>query len=244
MTGPNHYGGPTFPDRKVHTCRTIAVSGTKRKPDVTWETMNMLGSDLNIGEYLDRLCEELDRVDRDGVGQLAELIYGARENEQFVFLFGNGGSATTCSHLAEDLGKNCLSETDVDCRREQTRPRLKVLSLTDNTGWITALGNDLGYDQIFVQQLMHYGRRGDLAVAVSGSGNSPNVLAAVDWANRRGLTTFGMTGYDGGRLKQLQQTGLHVALDDMAMVESIHLAVCHWVVDDLSARVNRTGRHA
>jgi len=202
----------------------------------------MLGADLNIQEYLDRLRLELTRVDLDAVGRLADLIFSAWEGGNNVFVFGNGGSATTSSHLAEDLGKNCLTEADFDYRKPRDHRRLKILSLTDNTGWITALGNDLGYEHIFVQQLMHYANQGDLAIAISGSGNSPNVLAAVDWANRHGVTTFGMTGYGGGKLKQLQQTGWHVALDDMAMVESILLAACHWVVDDLASRVNGLGR--
>lgn len=199
----------------------------------------MLGFTLDLDAYLVRLQAELARVDRHAVHRLADLIYEAWCDGRFVFIFGNGGSATTASHLAEDLGKNCLT----DFYDAATR-RLRVLSLTDNTGWITALGNDLGYDQIFVQQLAHYATPGDLAIAISGSGNSPNVLAAVDWANRRGLVTFGMTGFDGGKLKAMQQAGLHVALDDMAMVESVHLAVCHWIVDDLAARINQTGRHA
>ena len=203
----------------------------------------MLGIDLDIGNYLDRLRAELARLDRDGIDRLAELIFRAWENEKFVFLFGNGGSATTSSHLAEDLGKGSLSPAELDYQSNRPQRRLKVISLTDNTGWLTALGNDLGYQQIFVQQLIHYAQPGDLAVAISGSGNSPNVLAAVDWANRHGLTTFGMTGFDGGELKRLQTCGLHVALDDMAMVESIHLAVCHWIVDDLAARIHHEGRY-
>lgn len=198
----------------------------------------MLGYTLDVDAYLKRLQTELDRVNREDAGRLAELIYHAWAEERFVFVFGNGGSATTASHLAEDLGKNCLTDF-----RDESLRRLKILSLTDNTGWLTALGNDLGYDQIFVQQLMHYGKPGDLAIAISGSGNSPNVLLAVDWANRHGLTTFGLTGYDGGKLKQIQQTGLHIALDDMAMVESLHLAVGHWIVDDLAARINGQGRY-
>lgn len=232
-------------------CRGVSpgVIGGTYTPAITtpihlmWENPRMLGTQLEIADYLQRLRAELARVDQAQVCRLSELIYRAWENEKFVFLFGNGGSATACSHLAEDLGKNCMSEAAVDCRSDQTHRRLKVLSLTDNTGWLTALANDLSYEQVFVQQLMHYGQPGDLAVAISGSGNSPNVLAAVDWANRHGLTTFGLTGYDGGRLKRLQQTGLHVALDDMAMVESIHLAVCHWVVDDLYARITHRGRY-
>jgi D-sedoheptulose 7-phosphate isomerase len=174
------------------------------------------------------------------VTALADLIYQAWEDEKFVYIFGNGGSATSASHLAEDLGKGCLRECDLV---DETKKRLKVLSLTDNVGWLTAVGNDCGYDQIFVQQLMNYGQPGDLAIGISGSGNSPNVLNAVDWANRHGLKTFGMTGFSGGKLKQLQQAGLHLALDDMGMVESIHACVIHWVVDDLFARVNGEGRH-
>ncbi len=204
----------------------------------------VLGIQLGIPDYLNRLKTELDRLDQSAVARLADRIYQAWEEERFVFLFGNGGSATTASHLAEDLGKNCLSDAALDPNSAEPSRRLKILSLTDNVGWITALGNDLGYDQIFVQQLMHYAGPGDLAIAISGSGNSPNVLTAVDWANRHGLSTFGMTGYDGGKLKAAQQDGLHVALDDMAMVETIHMAVGHWLVDDLLARINRQGRHA
>lgn len=200
----------------------------------------MLGVDLDLDAYLERLTAELDRVDRAEVGRLAELIYRAWQTGSFVFVFGNGGSACLASHLAEDLGKGSLSDEGM---RDEDQRRLKILSLTDNVGWLTALGNDLGYDQVFVQQLMHYGHPGDLAVAISGSGNSPNVLAAVDWANRHGLITFGMTGYDGGKLKRVQHDGIHVRLDDMGMVEAIHGCLIHWVVDDLFARVNQAGRH-
>jgi D-sedoheptulose 7-phosphate isomerase len=107
-----------------------------------------------------------------------------------------------------------------------------------------AVGNDLAYDQIFVQQLMNYGQPGDVLLAISGSGNSPNVLNAVDWANRHDMKTFGLTGYSGGKLKDMQQDGLHVALDDMGMVESIHLCLFHWVLNDVFARINSTGRYA
>jgi D-sedoheptulose 7-phosphate isomerase len=200
----------------------------------------MLGAHLDVDEYVKRLQAELDRLDRQEVTRLADSIFESFRDGRFVFVFGNGGSATTASHLAEDLGKGCLREADL---ADESRKRLKVLSLTDNVGWLTALGNDCGYDQIFVQQLMNYGQPGDLAIGISGSGNSPNVLNAVDWANRHGLRTFGMTGFDGGKLKGMQQAGLHVALDDMGMVESIHACVVHWVVDDLFARVNGEGRH-
>ena len=91
---------------------------------------------------------------------------------------------------------------------------------------------------------MNYGSRGDLVIAISGSGNSPNVLNAVDWANRHGLKTFGLTGYDGGKLRRTAAAGMHVPLDDMGMVESIHLCLFHWVLNDVYARINREGRHS
>jgi D-sedoheptulose 7-phosphate isomerase len=200
----------------------------------------MLGATLAHDAYVERLKTELNRTDLAEMQHWADLVYSAWQDEKFVFIFGNGGSGTTASHIAEDLGKSLLKPEDL---KDEKKKRLKVLSLTDNQGWILAVGNDVGYDQIFVQQLMNYGSRGDLVIAISGSGNSPNVLAAVDWANRHGLKTFGLTGYSGGKLRSLAQAGLHVPLDDMGMVESIHLCLFHWVLNDVFARINRVGRH-
>lgn len=201
----------------------------------------MLGATLAVRPYLERLEAELRRIDLADMQRWADHLYRAWENERCVFIFGNGGSATTASHMAEDLGKSTLKPEDL---KDESKKRLKVLSLTDNVGWLLAVGNDVGYDQIFTQQLMNYGSKGDLVIAISGSGNSPNVLTAVDWANRHGLTTFGLTGYNGGKLKAMQQDGLHVALDDMGMVESIHLCLFHWVLNDVFARINKVGRYA
>ena len=200
----------------------------------------MLGAQLAASEYVERLKSELDCVNVGEMRQMADSIYQAWHDEKFVYIFGNGGSGTTATHMSEDLGKSSLRQADL---QDESKKRLKVMSLTDNMGWILALGNDVGYDQIFVQQLMNYGQPGDLCIAISGSGNSPNVLKAVDWANRHGLHTFGLTGYNGGKLRQLQQSGLHVPLDDMGMVESIHLCVFHWVLNDVFARINREGRY-
>ncbi|MDP7205353.1 MAG: SIS domain-containing protein [Pirellulaceae bacterium] len=201
----------------------------------------MLGATLDPAAYLERLQQEVGRVQDADLNRWSDLLFAAWENGQSVFIIGNGGSATTASHMAEDLGKSTLVESDL---YDESARRLKVLSLTDNVGWISAVANDLDYDQVYVQQLMNYGSAGDLLIAISGSGNSANVIHAVDWGNRHQLTTFGLTGYDGGRLKQLQQDGLHVELDDMGMVESIHLCLFHWVLNDLFARINHAGRHA
>lgn len=201
----------------------------------------MLGAKLDAAAYLGRLSEELGRIDQGELLRWADLVFEAWENGRFVFIFGNGGSGTTATHMSEDLGKSLLRPEHLG---DDSKRRLKVMSLTDNLGWILAVGNDCGYDQIFVQQLMNFAGPGDLAIAISGSGNSPNVLAAVDWANRHELVTFGMTGYDGGKLRQLARDGLHVPINDMGMVESIHLALFHWVLNDVYARINREGRFA
>lgn len=201
----------------------------------------MLGAELTADQYLKRINDELARIDPNDMQRWAEHVFRAWENEKFVYIIGNGGSGTTATHMSEDLGKSSLRQEDL---QDESKKRLKVLSLTDNLGWIMAVGNDLSYDQIFVQQLMNYGQPGDLLIAISGSGNSPNILAAVDWANRHGLTTFALTGYSGGKLKEMQQDGLHVALDDMGMVESVHLSLYHWVLNDVFARINSAGRYA
>ena len=118
-------------------------------------------------------------------------------------------------------------------------PRLRILSLTDNTPYILAWANDAGFERIFVEQLKNLASPGDLLIAISGSGNSPNILRAVEWANTHGLRTFGCTGYSGGKLRGLTHGGLHVPVDDMGTVESIHLAAFHWVVGDLARRMQK-----
>lgn len=201
----------------------------------------MLGAHLNSSEYVARLQEELAKIDLGELQRWSDQLFDAWDEDRFVYVLGNGGSATTATHISEDLGKSTLHESDL---HDESKRRLKIMSLTDNLGWILAVGNDVGYEDIFVQQLMNYGRSGDIVIAISGSGNSPNVIKAVEWANRHQLVTFGLTGFDGGRLKQIQTDGLHVKLHDMGMVESIHLALFHWVLNDVFARINQVGRHA
>ena len=201
----------------------------------------MLGTKLGWSAYLDRFQRELSKVEAASIQRWSDALFSAWQGQKQVFIIGNGGSGTTASHLAEDLAKGTIPDASLNDEEFQ---RLRVQSLTDNVGWIMAGGNDLAYDQIFVQQLMNLAQPGDLLIAISGSGNSPNILNAVDWANRHGVKTFGLTGYSGGQLQGMQQDGIHVALDDMGMVESIHLGIHHWVLNDLFARINRVDRHA
>ena len=194
----------------------------------------MLGTTLDVQPFLERVSRELRQINPAEVKALAEAIHDCYEHGRTVFLCGNGGSGSNASHFCEDLGKGTLRRADFDNDRKK---RLRVLSLTDHTPYILAWANDEGFERIFVEQLKNLAQPGDLLIAISGSGNSPNVLRAVEWANRHDLRTFGCTGFDGGKLRRLAQQGLHVPLDDMGIVESIHLTAFHWVVDDLYRRL-------
>lgn len=193
----------------------------------------MLGATLGVVRYLRRVGEVLAALDPSQVEGLSHLIERAWRDGRFVFIIGNGGSGANASHLCEDLAKCTIH----DFERQK---RLKVLSLTDNTPWILAVANDLDYDRIFLEQLKNLASPGDLLLAISGSGNSPNIIKAVQWANEQGLETVGITGFSGGQLKPLAQHNLHVAIDDMGIVESVHLAAFHWVIDDLYRRFSAT----
>jgi D-sedoheptulose 7-phosphate isomerase len=194
----------------------------------------MLGTQLDARPFLERVAQELLRIDPAEVKALADAMYACYQRGRFIFVIGNGGSGSNASHFCEDVGKGTLRRRDFD---DDTKKRFRILSLTDNTPYILAWGNDEGFERVFVEQLKNLAGPGDLLIAISGSGNSPNVLRAVEWANRRGLATFGCTGFGGGTLRTLAQKNLHVPLDDMGIVESIHLTAFHWVVDDLHRRL-------
>jgi D-sedoheptulose 7-phosphate isomerase len=189
----------------------------------------MLGVTLNAHDYLERVCDEIRRLDRGQVENLSDLIEQRYDAGRFVFVIGNGGSGANASHLCEDLAKCTL-------RDFHSQRRLKVLSLTDNTPWVMAVANDISYEAIFLEQLKNLAAPGDLLLAISGSGNSPNILRAVEWANDHGVETVGITGFGGGTLRSIARHSLHVSVDDMGVVESLHLVAFHWVIDDLNRR--------
>ncbi len=201
----------------------------------------MLGASLDIDSYFERCSTELHKLNQSDIKSLADSIFEAYQTGACVFICGNGGSGANASHFCEDLGKSTLRPTDFE---NDSVKRLKVLSLTDNTPYILAWANDEGYDRIFVEQLKNLAGPDDVLVAISGSGNSPNVLRAVDWANKHNMKTCGITGFDGGLLRQTASTSIHVPLDDMGLVESIHLVIFHWILDDVYGRINLEGRHA
>jgi D-sedoheptulose 7-phosphate isomerase len=142
----------------------------------------------------------------------------ARDQGRHIFVLGNGGSASTASHFATDLGKGA----------SYNRPeRFRVLPLTDSMSTVTAYANDVHYDCVFVEQLKNFARPGDLVVAISSSGNSPNVIRAVEYANEIGCRTLGMTGRDGGKLGPLSQLNLLVSEPHTGRIEDAHMVLCH-----------------
>jgi len=185
--------------------------------------------------FMKRVGEELEKVNPAEIQTLADWIGDVYNAGKFVFVIGNGGSGSNASHFCEDMGKGTLDRKFFD---DDSKKRLKILSLTDNTPYILAWGNDEGFDRVFLEQLKNIAGPGDLLVAISGSGNSPNILRAVEWANTHGMKTFGCTGYTGGQLKTAAHGNLHVPLDDMGIVETVHLAAFHWVVDDMFRRIS------
>ena len=184
-------------------------------------------------DYLKKVAELLDALP-DPSDRFVEALYAGFEHGRTVFLIGNGGSAANASHFGQDLAKGTLSSMSA------TR-RFRVIPLTDNIGFITALANDEGYDSIFEQQLRNLAASGDLLVAISGSGNSPNVIRATEYARSIGMTIIGVTGFDGGKLKALSDVSVHIPVDDMGMTEALHGVVFHLAMCRLRERLANAG---
>lgn len=184
-------------------------------------------------EYLKKVAELLETLPDQG-DRFVEALYRGFEGDHTVFLIGNGGSAANASHFAQDLAKGTLSSMDA-------KRRFRVVALTDNIGFITALANDEGYDSIFEQQLRNLARSGDILVAISGSGNSPNVIRGVEFAKSIGMTVIGVTGFDGGKLKSLADVSVHIPVDDMGMTEALHAVVFHLAMSRLRERLALAG---
>lgn len=195
----------------------------------------MTVADLRAGmeQHVRETCEILDRTDYEAVGELIQKLFSAYETGQRVFIFGNGGSAACASHLAEDLAKGILDDLG-------GAKRLRVLSLTDSVPFISALGNDCGYDTIFREQLATYAEPGDLAIAISGSGNSPNVVRALEWARENDVYTVAMTGFDGGKCKELAELSVHYEVPSMEVSENAHVIVLHLIVRGLRELVRKS----
>lgn len=171
-----------------------------------------------VSEYMSTLSGVLASLPLGAIDQATKAIRDAWGAGRQVFLFGNGGSAATASHLVCDLAKG-LNSAD--------RPRLKAIAFTDNVPLLSAYGNDISYDQVFAEPLRNFCQRGDVVIAISGSGNSPNVLRAIEAANEIGALTVGLSGFAGGKLKELCKLNVVVASDNMQQIEDAHLIIGH-----------------
>ncbi|MDP8246984.1 MAG: SIS domain-containing protein [Candidatus Tritonobacter lacicola] len=179
---------------------------------------------MNIGEYADGylkgLSGAIEQITVEGLRKITDILQEAYGRGRTIFIIGNGGSAATASHFACDLGKGTACEG---------KPRFRVESLADNNSLVTALANDCGYERVFVEQLKGRSREGDVLIAISVSGNSPNVLEAVRYAGSSGLVTIGLVGKDGGSLAGMVDEKIVIGNDHFGIVEDCHLIIEHIV---------------
>lgn len=169
--------------------------------------------------YLEYLKSVLDQLNLDDIAKFIDVIKMARENNQVVYFIGNGGSAATASHFANDLAIGTRS----------SKNPFRVMSLTDNVAVITAIANDFGYDEIFSKQLEAYLKPNDVVVAISASGNSPNVVKALEYAKKQSAKTVSLTGFDGGIIRPMVDINLHVpsVKGEYGPVEDVHMIFDH-----------------
>ncbi len=181
--------------------------------------------------YFDYLTEVFDKIDLTEINKFVELLLEARESGATIFFMGNGGSAATASHFANDLafGTN-----------DYKKP-FKVMSITDNVSVLTALGNDYGYNEIFIRQLKIYAEKGDVVVGISASGNSQNVINAFEYASTAGIKTFALTAFDGGKMRKIADQGLHIPTEkkEYGPSEDLHMILDHLVSNYLTRLVKR-----
>jgi D-sedoheptulose 7-phosphate isomerase len=175
-------------------------------------------------DYKSELLDTIQKIDTTQVDRAVAWFKEVLDNDRHVFVCGNGGSGSTASHFVCDVLKGA------SFNREK---RFRILSLCDSMPTLTAYSNDVCYDSAFVEQLKNYARPGDLVMAVSGSGNSPSVIKAVEYANGAGCKTIVLTGRDGGKLGQIGQLNIQVPVQHMGRIEDAHLIICHMIAYDL-----------
>lgn len=178
--------------------------------------------------YLDELSRLLQTFPHEQFDRLIAALFEARDRGSRIFTMGNGGSATTASHWACDMNKGCSPSSG---------KRFRMLCLNDNIATMLAYANDLSYDDVFVEQLKNFFEPGDVVIGISGSGNSINVLRAIQYAAANHGTTVGLCGYGGGKLVDLVDIPLLARIDDMQKVEDIHMIVVHMVMQRISGEL-------
>jgi D-sedoheptulose 7-phosphate isomerase len=171
-----------------------------------------------ITDFITAQKAALDSIPADAVAGLIKTFQKALAEDRQIFVFGNGGSAMNASHFATDLGKGAS---------DKVGRRFRVISLNDNVAWMTALGNDYAYDEIFVRQLMNYAKPGDIVLALSVSGNSPNVVKALEWAAANKVHTIALVGGKRGRMAEIAATTIVIDSTHYGRVEDAEMGICH-----------------
>lgn len=197
----------------------------------------------NIKNYPQEYFKELEKgivgLDFAKIQKVIEVVFEAYRNNRQVFILGNGGSASTASHFACDLGKGTLQNV-----YDMKEKRFKVISLTDNVATLMAYGNDLSFDDVFVQQLNNLINEGDVVIGISGSGNSANVIKAIEYAKQCGAKTIGLLGFKtGGKMGGVVDYEITVADNHYGRIEDIHLALCHMISDSLAILKKQKENH-
>lgn len=182
----------------------------------------------NIQDYISLLQQTLDQLPKQLISDVIDILQTARMQGNQVFIMGNGGSAATASHFVCDLAKNT---------RGEGLPHFRVIGLTDNMAVLSAYANDEGYEHVFSQQLANLIKPKDVVIAISASGNSKNVINAIEEAQKYEVTTIGFTGFDGGRLGQMVNLNIHVKSNIIEHVEDIHLVLEHIIVKMIKEQV-------
>src|SRR5215472_5663861 len=173
-----------------------------------------------IDAYKAEVLKAIETIDLEKVREAIALLARARDEGSRIFVCGNGGSASTASHFACDMVKGA------SFNRPQ---RFRIMALTDSLPTITAYSNDVSYESIFVEQLKNFAQPGDVVLAISGSGNSPNVLRAIEWANSAGCSTIALSGRDGGKLGAMAQLNIQASHPHMGRIEDTHSIVAHMI---------------
>jgi D-sedoheptulose 7-phosphate isomerase len=171
-----------------------------------------------INNYIKNLTETLNKLNIKDIESVRDLFMEAKANGKQIFVFGNGGSGSTASHMVCDILKGCSYGKE---------KRFKIICLNDNIPTILAYANDVSYDEVFLEQLKNYLNEGDVVLGISGSGNSINVLKAIEYANKNNAKTIGFTGFTGGKLKEISHVSVNANINDMQISEDIHFIIMH-----------------
>ena len=181
-----------------------------------------------VGDYLTGVKDLIDQVSEEKILHFVDLLEAAWRDEKHVILMGNGGSSSTASHIVNDLQK---------CIQLDTGKPIRAICLCDNTALILAWGNDTEYANIFAPQVECWAGPGDLVIGISGSGNSPNVIRAIEAGNAKGAITFGLAGYEGGKLAEVAKESIVVLTRNMQQIEDLHMILLHLAFSELRRRI-------